>query len=997
MKSLNRVLQGFVFEHGSGERFNQGSRGKTNEEEIKQKQNLPYLNPKDVIETYYSTTDFSNKDRYDINAPYNQAPEFNVKQGVGLPLTYNFDYDDFIKTTKGNNRETNDEGFDLPLYITLPKKNKKGSYQWDSFPAGEAQQFLVFSVKNKTINSRSPLNGDTGGTVVLNAKSSSSSKRPYTIALSITPYNAGPTPHIHWADDEAFIMLQGEMDSWIGDPGKKPYELYEFPEGNDTDGDNFPPKKNTKQLPAKNVETFYYGHLMAEDGVYLPRGHAHAYRNASPNGDPLVFLSMWSRSPGYPKGGIEEFFTLSEPTIGRFYDTSDEAASYGNLYNKNIGSKDAISNQKRFIDFYNIFPEYYVAISRNFGSFTSVKSDTIKKDDGTPRTFGGNWNPMIPSDTGTFPTPPPAAWDEDSKTPWIATPGEKGVETYFTGPSPNSPSQAVNFSTPFDPKIIQRISLSYDPSQTNTVSKKEFNKITNELANLLGESAGNEATDLLHPKTTSASSEILTIWDRFSSLDSLRQSQSFKKIVNRLKRGGSIDVTNSSVDSDLASNYEISAPEQMLLAKFEIADGSKNEVLKIAKEARKKTRKEPDNISFDFFLEKDNPNTIHFIEHYATGAGLGAHLQKSYTAKFFEDFAPHLQSGYLADGDISIYPVNTPESQFYIEQQSGVDMFNTMLESMPEMAMTLSVKNASSLDTIYVSNRTDTKGYGSFLEFAPNYSDNSAWTYGIIAVDNRKGRINNVDIGDREQPSQDWLDEASSRTTILFETSPAYIDKNQSRHMQVDTKSHYVLFRTSSDANSLLTKNGFADDVRLEFSNNGQLRSKKNKAGIRFKGLEASYGNVIQGMSTVTSGPQEKGYPIIDTQQQPRRVLYGTVDHSSTPAEEDSTKLTLVKCNSKGKLLDPLTGKYHAISSTKAQAVLANMEANGDLSYYMNSFELKGGSLYTPLIKKDDEYFTLSNTDGSIQGANAFGIIQNDSYEQFDFTFTHSEEMPLLD
>ena len=135
-------------------------------------------------------------------------------------------------------------------------------------------------------------------------------------------------------------------------------------------------------------------------------------------------------------------------------------------------------------------------------------------------------------------------------------------------------------------------------------------------------------------------------------------------------------------------------------------------------------------------------------------------------------------------------------------------MFNTMLESMPEMAMTLSVKNASSLDTIYVSNRTDTKGYGSFLEFAPNYSDNSAWTYGIIAVDNRKGRINNVDIGDREQPSQDWLDEASSRTTILFETSPAYIDKNQSRHIQVDTKSHYVLFRTSSDSNSLLTKNG---------------------------------------------------------------------------------------------------------------------------------------------------------------------------------------------
>ena len=103
-----------------------------------------------------------------------------------------------------------------------------------------------------------------------------------------------------------------------------------------------------------------------------------------------------------------------------------------------------------------------------------------------------------------------------------------------------------------------------------------------------------------------------------------------------------------------------------------------------------------------------------------------------------------------------------------------------------------------------------------------------------------------------------------------------------------------------------------------------------------------------------------------------------------------------MKCNSKGKIFDPLTEKYLAIDSSEAQTLLANMEANGDLSYFESSFEVEGGSLYTPLIKKDEAYYTLANTDGSIRGANAFGMDLNGSTEQFDFTFTHSENMPLL-
>ena len=997
MKSLDRVLQGFLFEHGSESHLDSGSGGVVDKAQTKSDSNFPYLNPNPTVENYYPTTNFSNKDRYDIDAPYNQAPEFHIKNGIGLPLTYNFDFNHFIKTNKGNNRETYEQGYDLPLYTTLPKVSKQDSYQWDSFPAGEAQQFLVFSVESETINSRSPYNGDTGGTVVLEAKSSSATKRPYTISLAVTPYNAGPIPHIHWAEDEAFIMLQGEMDSWIGDPGDTPYELYEFPEGNDVEGDNFPAKKNTKQLSADNVENFYYGHLMAEDGVYLPRGHAHAYRNASPNGDPLVFLTIWSRTPGYPEGGIEEFFTLSDPLLGRFYDNSDDAASYGNLYNKNIGSDEGISNQQRFVDYFNTFPEYYVAMSRNFGSFTGVKSDTLTKGDGSALTFGGNWNPMIASDTGTFPTPPPAAWDESSETPWIATPNTEGTDNYYTPPAPNAPSEAVNFSTPFDPKIIQRIELTYNKSNNHDISKKDFNKTSAELFRLLDDSNGTESTSLLQPKSNNSTSEILTIWDQFTSLDHLRESKSFQTMVRSLNKGGAVDVTNSSVDADLASNYGTSAPQQMLLGKFELAEGARTDVLKLSKKLKKQINKnesDTESLSFDYYLEKGDKNTIYFIEHYAEGKFLASHLTKSYTAKFFEDFAPHLKTGDLADGSVSIYPVNTPESQIYIEQKQGIETFNEMFESMPEMAMTLSVDNASSLDTIYVSNKTDTEGYGSFLEFSPRNSDNTAWTYGIIAVDNKKGGINNIDIGDSVQPNQDWLEEASSRTTILFETGSTQDNKKPSRNMQVNTKSYFLPFRTRSEADSLLTKDGFADDVKLEFSNDGQLRSSKNVEGIRFKGMEASYGSVIQGMSTVTSSAQEKGYPIIDTEQQPRRTLYGTINHSSSKG--DSAELSLVKCNSKGKIFDPLTEKYFAIGSAKAQTALANMEANGDLSYFENSFELEGGSLYTPLVKKDKAYYTLANTDGSIRGANAFGMDLNGSTEQFDFTFTHSENMPLL-
>ena len=55
--------------------------------------------------------------------------------------------------------------------------------------------------------------------------------------------------------------------------------------------------------------------------------------------------------------------------------------------------------------------------------------------------MGGNWNPSIPTDTGTFATPPRLG--RKSRRHGLGTP-EKGVDRYYTGTE--FASEAVNFS-----------------------------------------------------------------------------------------------------------------------------------------------------------------------------------------------------------------------------------------------------------------------------------------------------------------------------------------------------------------------------------------------------------------------------------------------------------------------------------------------------------------------------------------------------------------------
>ena len=988
MKDILNCINGYKYCHTADDHLSEGGSSSTSNE-------FPYLDPNPTIADYFYTTNFSEKDRYDDEAPYNQAPDFSVPIGIGLPLTYNLDFDSFIKTDYGNNRETFESGYDLPLYFTLPNIKEKDSFQWDSFPAGEAQQFLVFSVEQDTINNRSPYNGVTGENVVLHAESSSETERPFTITVTVTPYNAGPIPHIHWAEDEAFIMLQGEMDSWIGDPTEDAYELYEFPEGNDVDGDNFPEDQRTPQLTAKNVENFYYGHLMEGDGVFLPRGHAHAYRNASPNGDPLAFLTIWSRTPGYPEGGIEEFFTLSDPLIGRFYDTADDAASYGNLYNKNVGSEEAITNQKRFVDYYNTFPEYYVAMSRNFGSFTAVESDSIKTSDGSALTLGGNWNPSIATDTGTFPTPPPAAWDETSTTPWIATPNTSEADNYYTPPAPNAPSEAVNFSTPFDPKIIQRVTLNYNPNNESNLTRKEFKKESRQLEAIYLESHGVESSDLLKPKSQKNTFEILTVWDRFSSLDTLKDSADFKETVERLKLGGEITPVNSSVHNNFADNYEVNAPEQMLLGKFEIKEGKTERVLRISEKLRNKTIKESGNLSFDYYLEKGNNTTIYYIEHYEQGSDIAFHLEQSYTTKFFEKFAKKLESGFLADGEVSIYPVNTPQSSIYIEQKNGIDTFKELLDSMPDLSMKLKFGDSSLKQTAYITNKTDTSGFGTFLEFTNLQISESDWLYGIIEVDDSLATINGIKLGNSVNPSGEWMDEAGPNATILFQTKIDPSSKSKPRNIQVNTRSHYIPFRTKAKPEDLFVEENFNPAVEIEIPKDGELVIKKKKGIINYHDLNAEFGNVVQGMSKVTSILQENGHYVLDTTDQPRRDL--TVVFNGFEKQDIYDQISLIKTNEDvSKIYDYEKKEFTEITDDNLDSIIRYADQTENIDFTDTTSTVIGGFIYTPVIKHDNQYFVPFNTSSRITGANSFEMIINDYIYDYAIEFTKSNEMPVL-
>ena len=91
MKNILNCFNDHKYCHAADDHLGAGASGSSSNE-------FPLLDPNPTLANYFYTTNFSEKDRYDKEAPYNQAPDFSVPKGIGLPLTYNLDFDSFIKT-----------------------------------------------------------------------------------------------------------------------------------------------------------------------------------------------------------------------------------------------------------------------------------------------------------------------------------------------------------------------------------------------------------------------------------------------------------------------------------------------------------------------------------------------------------------------------------------------------------------------------------------------------------------------------------------------------------------------------------------------------------------------------------------------------------------------------------------------------------------------------------------------------------------------------------
>ena len=905
---------------------------------------------------YYPTPIFNDENRYDPAAPYNLAARYSLPKGFGLPLASNFDYESFIKTTVGNNTETTDQGLGLPLYIDLPNKASKGSFQWDSFPAGEAQQFLVFSVTRELINSQPLYNGETNGStaVVLDAQSSSDTERPFTISLTVTPYNAGPIPHIHWAEDEWFILLQGEMDSWIGDPTGDAYGMYEFPEGSAP----LPSNYDGPILTAENVDTFYYAHLTEGQSVYLPRGYAHSYRNASPTGDPLVFLTIWSRTPGYPQGGIEQFFTLPDPLIGRFYDTSNAAASYGNLYNKNVGSTDGISNQQRFVDYFNTFPDYFVAMSRNFGSFTSSSS------------AGGNWNPAIPYDTTPFGTPPPAYWAPASGQPWLADSTTAGAQTYYLTPAPNAPSTSVSFATPLDPTVVQISTFTYTGSN-DAASIARFESQLVAIEAILSKASGAQYSLLLDPESYGANNQsyvIQTTWDAYSDLHTMQQSSELTAALAAALQSSTLSTVNNTVNSDLYADNQ-----QMLIGRFQIKAGDMGQVLSLSATLKTQTDQESGNISFNYYIDEADPTTIVFIEDYENGGALTTHLNATYTTSFFAQLGPLTQSGLLADGTVGIYPVNSDISQFYPEQLQGLDLLDGILSSMPDLHLSLSSESGKLVASV----PSGSNDIGGYINVTQSSGSSKYRTYG-------------------------YIDPITSKPVILFETDGSLRVSSDSsdildRKVAVTSGEALRFFATKQSA-SAVVRNGLSKSATL--SNDKNLTVTASGDAV-FAGLAIDLDVPYQGVQQVSSVLQTQAKPLVDLQQMPRRDITGAVHlYDKSGNHIDS----LVKsefglyqvANTSGDIEDPITGKLvKASNSLRYRSVLSNQLSSGD-SANSDAFTLEGGFSYAPYLEVGSKIYTPYNTDVKLVGTNSFLFNTSSGAYITSVDFYGSDGVPLM-
>jgi quinol monooxygenase YgiN/mannose-6-phosphate isomerase-like protein (cupin superfamily) len=919
---------------------------------------------------------FTEFDRYNPDASYNKAPSYEFPDNIGLPLTRNFNFEDFVKSVSGDNPLGLENGEDLAFYAGLPQLDSEGSYQWDSFPAGEAQQFLTTSVDVEIINNYPPLSGDDDTPVTLDAISTSELERPLTISTTVTPWNSGPIPHIHWAEDEWFIILQGEIDSWVMSPTEDAYDLYEFPTE-----DDIPPDYEGPALTADKIETFNYAHLTPGQAVFLPRGYGHAYRNASPNGEPLVFLTIWSRDieNGYPAGGIEEFFTLSQPRIGRFYDTSEDAASYGNLYNKTLGSEDATSNQQRFVDYKNTFPDYYVAMSGNFGNFLDE---------------GGNWNPAISKDYDAVPLAPPDAWNPDLPEPWNVSPGDPGADDYFPAPSPNAPSDSVNFATPFDPQVIKRIYITLD----NQAQSEQLEQILATYTTDTEEIEGNFYSTPYQDPNNPLKYFVIEKWNEYSEIDGFIATDTYTNFLSQVDAIGTTSVEIDTIQPDKAASGDVS--DITVVGIFQAKSGTRNQMIEILTELQANTVEESGAITFEFYENPLQADEWILFQKYIDGEATTFHFSQSYFKEFDSIFGNLLVGNGVADGNAVFYVTDEPSSNFYVLQKQGLNVLTQLFQSAPQLQISLETDNNGILDVV---NGAGTGGIGIVLSLSTDSYAEVPVEYGIFTVDDVSGSIDGVSPND-----PGYLDKVRSISSNLFSTNVNNAEGiTISRDIFVETSKHYAFYQIT---------NGSIEDsnpnIQYSFANNNFFTSSGDSSltatfanGL---GISAQLSGPTKGLNAIIADRQTEGEVIVDTSTLVNKDLTVEIQISRN-ADYTSVQLGFYEVQDvSGSILDPLTGTSIAPSNSDYSATILSdgfekisfdlSEMGEKLANTKLNSEFAGGKLYAPFIVVDDlerdesiAYYGYAeaNHDSTRHiislGNNKFGI--EDIYEGGDMDF----------
>jgi len=233
--------------------------------------------------------------------------------------------------------------FNWKFYDGLPVSTTD-QLTWTSFPAGEPTAFLISAASKSEINQPSPINGNPvprpadiyGNPIDINIYSSGESTRPFDVAVSLVPKNTGPTPHVHWSDNEWFYVLAGSITLYV-DHSQTPN--YQIP---GVDGTPLADQLFEIKVDAGQI-------------VYGPSNMIHSFTNYSD--EPAVWLTIWQREQDELQGGISQFFTRGDiaPLV------LDYDASVDYFYSSDF--------ETRYNHWMETSPLYNLTMAPTFGSY----------------------------------------------------------------------------------------------------------------------------------------------------------------------------------------------------------------------------------------------------------------------------------------------------------------------------------------------------------------------------------------------------------------------------------------------------------------------------------------------------------------------------------------------------------------------------------------------------------------------------------------------------